>query len=275
MEMKNTRRGQTQQVENKNCHSRKFLSGISLIRIYNKEKQPLFHKQAGQMEDPRLYPAQKPCGTGSSGMTPLCNTPSSALRAPSPSRGKGKNGTIRQASQGARETAFGFTLIELLVVVLIIAVLAAVALPQYQKAVKKSRGAEALAAAKALHQAFAAYQLETGKNMFEAQTNEISIEPGQLKDFQYCVNTNCHNIWQLDQVISGKSYPVQIGSGLSLQSSKGVKLIIGSGTGAGTILVPQIYCTDQNATENATCEDYFNCQRPQTGSSGIIAKCFL
>ena len=55
-----------------------------------------------------------------------------------------------------------FTLIELLVVVLIIGILAAIALPGYQKAVEKSRMTQALVIANALQKGVDAYILENG-----------------------------------------------------------------------------------------------------------------
>jgi len=53
----------------------------------------------------------------------------------------------------------GFTLIELLVVVLIIGILSAIALPQYQKAVEKARITEAIIQVRALAEAEKAYYL--------------------------------------------------------------------------------------------------------------------
>ena len=74
----------------------------------------------------------------------------------------------------------GFTLIELLVVVLIIGILAAVALPQYQKAVTKSRFAEALTNLKTIAQAHEVCYLEKGKSCsFDELSVDFGTEPGQ------------------------------------------------------------------------------------------------
>ena len=74
-----------------------------------------------------------------------------------------------------------FTLIELLVVVLIIGILAAVALPQYQKAVLRSRFTQAMIACDNLYKAAEQYQLENGQ--WPASFNDLDITmPGDLDE---------------------------------------------------------------------------------------------
>ena len=68
----------------------------------------------------------------------------------------------------------GFTLIELLVVVLIIGLLAAIALPQYQKAVEKSRSAQAVTLLRAAYQAAAGYYMANGT--YPATFAEMGLE---------------------------------------------------------------------------------------------------
>jgi len=81
-----------------------------------------------------------------------------------------------------------FTLIELLVVVLIIGILAAVAVPQYQKAVMKSRFAALKNMTQSIADAQNIYYLVNGT--YATDFDELSMEPGgtiknNLKSYRF------------------------------------------------------------------------------------------
>ncbi len=99
-----------------------------------------------------------------------------------------------------RTNTKAFTLIELLVVVLIIGILAAVAVPQYQKAVYKSRTMEAITLLQALTSAREVYYLSNGTYATDISQLDVDIPSGiifndQQEDsdkYKYrCMNQYC------------------------------------------------------------------------------------
>ena len=89
----------------------------------------------------------------------------------------------------------GFTLIELLVVVLIIGILAAVAVPQYQKAVIKSRAATILPILASIRSAQETYYLAHGDYAQSFDLLDIDIPCTKVEETDLAV---CGKDWVID-----------------------------------------------------------------------------
>ncbi len=173
----------------KNYHSRMFQSGIFHLRS----------RCSDLIKENTLCSNNKKSGDSRqnfSGMAPLYNPPHPAF-------GHSWTTTFRDGAfpQVARSTSYGFTLIELLVVILIIGILAAVAVPQYQKAVLKARTTDIISYLNTGQKAMELWVLENGYQGGGQHTNFL-IDLPNPKYFQkfsrdvFCGSWDENGEWQ-------------------------------------------------------------------------------
>ena len=121
----------------------------------------------------------------------------------------------------------GFTLIELLVVVLIIGILAAIALPQYEKTVERARAAEAMQMVASIARANEVYKLANG-----SYTTDIS-----LLDIQVPGTDTTYNGWprketklfQYGSIADGYAGSIAIGNRLPFMGRYAI-VVLSDGT---------------------------------------------
>ena len=165
----------------------------------------------------------------------------------------------RQKPSGERNR-LGFTLIELLVVVLIIGILAAVALPQYQVAVGKAKIMRLLPLMHSIKEAQQTYYLASGQYTNKFSELDIDVPAGGTVIGDYYVayaNFKC--------ALLGSSASIKCGQGVDSSERKlHLELYYG----------PSItFCWAYNTTEKDICKSI--CKKALTDNGNGVFSCWF
>lgn len=160
-----------------------------------------------------------------------------------------------------------FTLIELLVVVLIIGILSAVALPQYQKAVEKAKAAQALTLLRSVVDATKAYHLANGT--YPSKFEELDIQvPFTDNSHSFRDLSIDHTDWKSNEewVIGIYKYP-PLGDAINIVKKtgkyKGALFVYSFNRKDGKIPLNQLVCNEASELgfsqkAGSYCQNIFN-----------------
>lgn len=164
-----------------------------------------------------------------------------------------------------------FTLIELLVVVLIIGILTAIALPQYQKAVEKSKAVQAITLLRAIYQSERMYTMMNGS--YPSKFSQLDVKIPYLDSIAGRIwYTGAHD------TLTNKDWTAQIVN-YSYWHMLAIGRVAGPYQGAGWVIIEkyqyanyptnEILCTERRGSSNRPfrkaageyCEKLFHATR--------------